>query len=287
MTKELSVAEFGELQQCENNMLGGHLQMCEALLRIHGGKLYREQYDSFEEYVDGRWGLKRAQAYRLMNFAETMQAIETSPIGDIKPQNEAQIRPLTRLPLEDRAGAWFEAVGGKEFTPTAAKVEGVVEKIKPKDAKRETRPPPTQDEIDLRGIVQAFEALAEVPYSGQHAAEKFDEKKFGKKFRAGLNWARELHGALLGKDPISIPLKDGTFYHPPTELVDEMQKAFPTVDIEERLRFIQGWNYSNPSKRKYRRGIKRHIFHMLQPKSWDGGNGEDKVDPNTGRHQAL
>ena len=99
MTQELSVAEFGELQDCENKMLGGHLQMCEALVRIHGGKLYREQYDSFEEYVSDRWGLKRAQAYRLMNFAETMQAIETSPIGDITPQNRIAIFQARVLPV--------------------------------------------------------------------------------------------------------------------------------------------------------------------------------------------
>ncbi|KKK73617.1 hypothetical protein LCGC14_2892010, partial [marine sediment metagenome] len=114
MTQELSVAEFGELQECEKEMSGGHLQMCRALLRIHDMKLYREQYDSFDEYVDDRWGWKRSQAFRLLNYAKTMREIEKSPIGDIRPKNEAQVRPLTRLPLEDRAGAWFEAVGGKE-----------------------------------------------------------------------------------------------------------------------------------------------------------------------------
>ena len=299
MTQELSVAEFGELQQCERDMEGGHSQVAFALLRIRDGRLYREGYDNFADYCEKRWGWKKSQAWRLVSYAETRAAIEdySPPNGGqiALPQNERQIRPLTRLPLEDRAEAWARAVDGLPLAAglavdklTAKQVEGVVEKIKPKDAKRPSRPPPTQDEIDVRAANKSLEDIFDIPYSGNAFIDRYGIEALTDKAKLGLGWCREMHSAVLGKEPISIPLIDGSFWHPPTEFIDEMAKALPTVDIEERLRFIQGWNHANPTKRKTRRGIKKHVFYMLSPKQDSRfGNGEDNTDPNAGRHQAL
>ncbi|KKK77091.1 hypothetical protein LCGC14_2857090 [marine sediment metagenome] len=298
MTKELSVAEFGALQQCERDMEGGHAQMAQALLRIRDGRLYREHHANFKDYCADRWGFKKSQAWRLVSYAETLNLIESSPpIGGklITPQNEAQIRPLTRLPLEDRAEAWAQAVvslpsdglTAEGITLSAELVEGVVEKIKPKDAVRPSRPPPTQDEIDVRAANKSLEDIFDIPYSGNAFIDRYGIEALTEKTKLGLGWCREMHSAVLGKEPISIPLIDGSFWHPPTDFIDEMAKALPTVDIEERLRFIQGWNHANPTKRKTRRGIKKHVFYMLSHKQDDRFNGEDNTDPNAGRHQAL
>ncbi|KKL17056.1 hypothetical protein LCGC14_2489370, partial [marine sediment metagenome] len=170
---------------------------------------------------------------------------------------------------------------------TSKHVEGVVEKIKPKDAKRPSRPPPTQDEIDVRAANKSLEDIFDIPYSGNAFIDRYGIEALTDKAKLGLNWCREMHSAVLGKEPISIPLIDGSFWHPPTEFIDEMVKALPTVDIEKQLRFIQGWNHANPTKRKTRRGIKKHVFFMLTPRTSQFGNGEDNTDPNAGRHQAL
>lgn len=66
----------------------------QALAEINHGRLYREHYDSFEDYCRERWGYERAHAYRLMNSAKI---VEVSPIGDIP--NESQAREL--MPLKD------------------------------------------------------------------------------------------------------------------------------------------------------------------------------------------
>ena len=85
---------------------------------------------------------------------------------------------------------------------------------------------------------------------------------------------------------ISIPLKDGTDFVPDDKDIQVWQAAFPTLDIQERLKYISAWNHSNPTKQKTRSGIKRHIFYMLPPKA-DNHGGSDDVDPNEGRHIAL
>jgi len=73
-----------------------------ALREIRDKRLYKKAlFDTFELYVRGRWDMGRAHAYRLIAFCDTMSNL--SPIGDILPENEAQIRPLARLtPCEQR-----------------------------------------------------------------------------------------------------------------------------------------------------------------------------------------
>src|ERR1700746_2755386 len=60
-----------------------------ALDEIHEHKLYRElKYKNFKTYLQERWGISRAHAYRLINAAKVA---EMSPTGD-KSANEHQAR---------------------------------------------------------------------------------------------------------------------------------------------------------------------------------------------------
>lgn len=73
-----------------------------ALREIRDKRLYQKAlFDTFELYVRGRWDMGRAHAYRMIAFCDIMSNL--SPIGDILPENEAQVRPLARLtPCEQR-----------------------------------------------------------------------------------------------------------------------------------------------------------------------------------------
>jgi hypothetical protein len=79
-----------------------------ALLAIRDGRLYRQGHETFETYYKERWGFQKAYAYRLIEAAQTADRV--SPIGDIRPTNEAQVRPLTRLEPEQQKEAWERAV---------------------------------------------------------------------------------------------------------------------------------------------------------------------------------
>ena len=62
---------------------------------------------------------------------------------------------------------------------------------------------------------------------------------------------------------MEILLKNGTTY----ELSDEdyifFQNHYPDIDIDKELREMEAWTFSNPQKRKTRRGAKTFINAWL------------------------
>lgn len=54
---------------------------------------------AFEVYCQHKWGWNRNRAYTLIAAAETAECVQL----DTKPTNEAQARPLSKLPKESRA----------------------------------------------------------------------------------------------------------------------------------------------------------------------------------------
>ena len=69
-----------------------------ALTAIKRRKLYQEHgYKTFEDYINDRWDISRAHAYRSIKCSVVIENL--SPIGDKVPlpENESQARPLTRL----------------------------------------------------------------------------------------------------------------------------------------------------------------------------------------------
>lgn len=63
----------------------------EALAQIRDNHLYRVGFETFEDYLEQRWGFTRTQAGRLIDAAETARVLE--PLG-ITPQTERQARAL-------------------------------------------------------------------------------------------------------------------------------------------------------------------------------------------------
>jgi DNA adenine methylase len=125
--EELSVVEHDELGFCEEKIVKGlrtFIEVGNALLSIRDKRLYRQGYGTFEEYCQERWSMSRAYTYRLIAAAETVNIL--SPIGDILPVAESQVRPLARLAPELRPVAWQRAVEtAPEGKVTAAHVESV------------------------------------------------------------------------------------------------------------------------------------------------------------------
>jgi len=108
----ISAVERKNLADCEALIERGWLAFVEvgqALATIRNGRLYREQYKTFDDYCRGKWQYARAHAYRLIGAAEVIRNL--SPIGDIPtPLHEAQVRPLIGLPPDQAREAWKKAV---------------------------------------------------------------------------------------------------------------------------------------------------------------------------------
>ena len=93
---QLSASDRDYLATCEAAVDGLRLAFWaagKALQVIRDARLYRETHGTFEDYVEQRWDMSRAQAYRLIDAWRLAERL--SPIGDRL--NEGQVREL--LPL--------------------------------------------------------------------------------------------------------------------------------------------------------------------------------------------
>lgn len=78
-----------------------------ALTEIRENRLYRAQYDTFEEYCLERWNFTAARGRQLMGAVE---AIASLPDEMPKPSNSAQAAALAGIPEDKRADVWGQAV---------------------------------------------------------------------------------------------------------------------------------------------------------------------------------
>lgn len=104
-----------ELEKVIAASRGHFVTVGRALREIRDKRLYKKAlFETFEIYVRQRWDMGRAHAYRLMAFYEIIGNL--SPIGDILPENEAQVRPLARLTPCEQRELW------KDFVKSGAEV---------------------------------------------------------------------------------------------------------------------------------------------------------------------
>ncbi len=61
----------------------------------------------------------------------------------------------------------------------------------------------------------------------------------------------------------SIMLRDKTVFEVTNDVVQMYQHTYPSINIIQQLNEMAMWAYSNPSKRKTRRGILRFINSWL------------------------
>ena len=115
LSAPLSSKESRRLEVCEGQIernLRAFFEVGRALTTIRQERLYRATHGSFDAYCQSRWDFQRAYAYRLIDAAEVVDDIATSPIGDKlpPPANEAQVRALAKVERTQRAEVWQQAV---------------------------------------------------------------------------------------------------------------------------------------------------------------------------------
>jgi len=102
----------------------------QALSEINERRLYRERYNSFEEYCSKHWHFERAHAYRLIEAARVIANLSLSPAGDSLPVSEWQVRPLTQLEPAEQVEAWAAAKSIAGDKPVASHVQRAVDAVK-------------------------------------------------------------------------------------------------------------------------------------------------------------
>ena len=66
-----------------------------------------------------------------------------------------------------------------------------------------------------------------------------------------------------GDSCFKLALKDGTFFDVDDQMIEMYQMSYPRINVREELGKMVAWHFSNESKRKTRRGIKRSINSWL------------------------
>lgn len=138
---------LADLEETIGHGLQTFVEVGTALAEVRDSRLYRAEWDTFENYCDARWGLERSSAYRLIEAASVVSAIADTG-ASVLPSNVAQTRELAAVPEPDRAAVWAkvnEATGGK---PTAAAV-------------REAARPPVPDPV--AAALDEFPELGALP----------------------------------------------------------------------------------------------------------------------------
>jgi hypothetical protein len=93
-----------------------------ALAEIRDSRLYRDEFNSFEEYCKNKWGFKKSYAYQLIESANVAESV--SAIADIK--TESQARELAKVSADKRAEV-LERAGDK---PTAKAIREAAENLR-------------------------------------------------------------------------------------------------------------------------------------------------------------
>jgi hypothetical protein len=126
--KPLNSLERTQLRNAEKVIekgLATFMDVGSALVTVKTGDLHRETHKTFEAYCKNKWGISRPRAYQLIEAAETSASL--SKILDKPPSTESHLHELARVPEDQRANVWQDALEKTEGKPTAKDVREVAE----------------------------------------------------------------------------------------------------------------------------------------------------------------
>lgn len=127
----LAKAGQSQLAQCEEVIergLDSFIEVGNALLQIREGRLYKDDYDNFEDYCRERWDMCGRRAHQLIDSAKVIQNIGTEP--GFSPTSERQTRALTILPASKQREVWTAAVeSSPKGKPTAKQVVATIARM--------------------------------------------------------------------------------------------------------------------------------------------------------------
>ena len=128
---ELTSQDRSQLRKLESvieKRIATFVEVGEALRTIRDSKLYRDDYGTFERYVEDRWQFKKRYAYNLIESAEAVKNVHHGAQKTV-PANERQARELAKAPPEKQAEVWEELVADNP-KPTAKDVKAAVARHK-------------------------------------------------------------------------------------------------------------------------------------------------------------
>jgi len=158
----LTAAEQTEKQDLETAIKSGwktFLEVGSAVAKIRDKKLYRNEYETFEEYLLNELGYSLPYAYSLIGSAEVNAQLSAIAEITVKPLNEAQFRELIPVPEAKRVAAWKSAVKlAGDKTVTAKIVRQAASAFKPRKTGKVTKKP-TPPGVNLKPALKLIDDI--------------------------------------------------------------------------------------------------------------------------------
>lgn len=155
-----------ELEEVIGKSLKAFYEVGSALMEIRESKLYKQDYDTFEDYCRDRWDMTRQYAYNLIGSSQVVNNLKNVNNCLQIPETESQARPLTRLSVPLQQEVWQKVV---ETAPqgkiTARYVSRVVSETQKENTKKEVKEKSKQaksiqkEEIMDKNFKRAFDAF--------------------------------------------------------------------------------------------------------------------------------
>lgn len=127
---DLSVSEKEQLSRLEETVERGlktFVDVGTALMVIRDSKLYRQDFNTFEEYCQKRWSMGKSRVYQMIDAATVVDNLQKSKILDFPP-NESQARALSKLPADVQREVYDKAIDtAPNGRVTAAHVQRVAD----------------------------------------------------------------------------------------------------------------------------------------------------------------
>jgi len=171
--------------QCRFHEIG------KALKEIKDFRLYKlNLFETFEAYARARWDMGKSQAYRLIEAYQVVNNL--SPIGDILPSNESQVRPLVPFdPIEQRK-IW-KAFLKTAMEITAPNIKKFIDSAKKGNTDNKDELADLTDQVSKAYMDAVQEMLDQVRLAQQDHWQKTSRQ-------AGLLWNQVIRERILSRE---------------------------------------------------------------------------------------
>jgi hypothetical protein len=151
-SNSLTPAESRKYAALKEAMRQGAMAWAEALYEIREGKLWQDEYKSFEQFIENECDYSRARIYQLLKAVEGQKKL-SNKVDYSTPVNTKIAVEIASVPEEHVAAVMDKATEGGTKPATAAAVRRVAAEIVP-----ETDKEPSKRQRDLEDFRKAKSA---------------------------------------------------------------------------------------------------------------------------------
>jgi hypothetical protein len=110
----------------EGLMVSGYVGYCENLLALRKSGDWRAWFETWDEYVQKRWGLSKSRAKLVCDFAKFRRECEAEMLSDL-PETPEQVKALLSLPQKQWLETWELVLNYCKPPITPANIEGAMQ----------------------------------------------------------------------------------------------------------------------------------------------------------------